>query len=470
MWRKFYIYAASCCAACLILISADSATAQDAGVEPGGLLVTLGLAERLELGRNLGLDVPEEGTGTIASTILSFGLADETRTERFILDTTTALRFSNLPDQGSDVDFGDAILELEYARDAANSGLILSADYLRYDIGFQRSLLDFTDDDGIIELPRDFDDLTGTGIRNEYVLGAQIDFGRQNLIGYNFAIRANGIDYTDASNPDLFSSDTIEGRAGIVLNLSQRTTATLDVFAEYYEDESSGQTERDTEEVSFTIVHDLSSRARLDTSFGFVDIDERDLVDGDTIVTGPVGDLGLLYAMPNGDLTAEFAVSRDTPGRLNTLTFGRGLIVPGGEFSVNIGVARDSDGETDFIGALDYTREFGPHEAFARINRGLGVTDSREYRAETVADLGVVLGINPVSQLALRATYALAAGTTEDSRVERLDLDAVYSRKLTGDWNLNTGVIYRTRNEEGVGRASSPLVFVSVGRDFFWRP
>lgn len=468
MERKSYIHAASCYVVCITAISVNSAIAQE--VEPGGLLITLGLAERLEVGRNLGLDVPEEGTGTIASTILSFGLSDETRTERFSLDATTALRFSNLPDQGSDVDFGDAILEFEYARDAANAGLNLSADYLRYDIGFQRSLLDFTNDDGVIELPRDFDDLTGTGIRNEYVLDAQIDFGRENLVAYNFAIGVNRIDYKDASNPDLFASDTIDGSAGIALNFSQRTTAFLDIFAEYYEDESEGQTERDTEEITFGVAHEISSRARLEASFGFIDIDERDLVEGDILVTGPVGNLDFQYDMPDGELTVDFAASRDTPGRLNTFTVGRRLEIPDGEFLANIGVARDSDGDTDFVGALGYEREFGSHEAFARINRGLGVTDNREYRVETVADLGVIFGITPISQLGLRATYALAAGTAEDPRIERFDLDVVYSRKLTRDWNLNTGINYRTRDEEGVGRADSPLVFISVGRDFFWRP
>ncbi len=471
MGRKSYKRAAICCAAGLGLASADVATAQLADdIEPGGALVTFGIAERIESGRNLGLEVPEEGTGTLASTILSFGLADETRTQRLFLDAVTALRFSNLPDQGTDFDFGDAIVEFEYGREAANSGLELTAEFLRYDIGFQRSLLDYTDDDGIISLPRDFDDLTGTGIRNEYELGAEIDFGRENLVGYRFAIGANGIDYSDASNPDLFPSDTISGDAGIILNLSQRTIATLDLSAEYYEDESEGETERDTEEIRFGVTHEISSRARVFGSLGFIDIDERDLVEGDLVVTGPVGDLGYEFDLPNGNITTDFATTRDTPGRLNTLAFGRRLDVTNGELFAEVGVARDSDGETDVIGALGYEREFGPHEVFARINRGVSVTDAREYRPQTVADLGVVFGLSDVSQIGLRATYALAEGTASEPRVERIDLDAVYSHRLNRDWNLNTGVNFRSRDEEGVGRADSPLIFVSIGRDFFWRP
>ncbi len=471
MGRKSYKHAASCCAAWVILVSAESAMAQVEDIEPGGLLVTLGIAERIETGRNLGLTVPEEGSGTIASTIFSFGLSDETRTERLFLDAATALRFSDLPDQGSDVDFGDAILEFEYDREAANAGLNLTADYLRYDIGFQRSLLDFTDDEGIIELPRDFGDLTGTGIRNEYLLGAEIDFGRENTIGYRFQIGANGIDYSDASNPDLFASDTIDGSAGITLNISPRTSAAIDISAEYYEDESEGETERDTEEITFGLTHDVSSRARLNASLGFIDIDERDLVEGDIVVTGPVGELGFEYDLANGEVTTDFATTRDTPGRLNTFSVGRRMDFSDGELVANIGVAHDADGgDTDLIGFLGYEREFGPHETFVRINRGIGVTDDREYRAETVADIGVIFGLTQVSQIGLRATYALADGTATDPRVERLDLDAVYSHRLTRDWNFNTGINYRTRDEEGVGRANSPLFFISIGRDFFWRP
>lgn len=463
MVQKAYIYAAW-----IFIILTNVATAQE--VEPGGRLITFGITERIEAGQNLGLDVPEEGSGTIASTIFSFGLSDETRTQRFSLDATTALRFTNLPEQEGEIDFGDAILELEYDREAANAGLNLSADFLRYDIGFQRSILTYTDDEGVILLPRDFDDLTGTGIRNEYLVRGRIDFGRENLVGYNLEVAANGIDYSDASNPDLFASDEVAARAGVTFDLSPRTRAAIDLTAIYYEDESEGQTDRDTEEIAFRIEHELSSRARLEGSLGFIDIDERDQVEGDILVTGPVGDIGWQYDVSNGDVSAEFVVLRDTPGRLNTLTFGRSLDVPDGEFAADVGVARDSEGEVDFIGSLAYAYEFGPHEAFARINRGLGVTDSREFRVETVADLGVIFGISAVSQLGLRATYALAAGTAEDPRVERLDLDAVYSRRLTRDWNFNTGVSFRTRDEEGLGRADSPLVFVALGRDFVWRP
>ncbi len=468
MVHKAYIHAAVVNAAWIPLIFVNTALAQE--VDPGGRVMTFGLTERIESGQNLGLEVPEEGSGTIASTILSFGLSDETRTQRFSLDATTALRFTNLPEQESEIDFGDAILELEYDREAANAGLNLSADFLRYDIGFQRSLLTFTDDEGVILLPRDFDDLTGTGIRNEYLVSGRIDFGRENLVGYNLEVAANGIDYSDASNPDLFASDEVAARAGVTFDLSPRTRAAIDLTAIYYEDESEGQTDRDTEEIAFRIEHELSPRARLEGSLGFIDIDERDQVEGDILVTGPVGDIGWQYDVSNGDVSAEFVVLRDTPGRLNTLTFGRSVDIPDGAFSADVGVARDSDGEVDFIGALAYAYEFGAHEAFARINRGIGVTDSREYRPETVADLGVVFGISAVSQLGFRATYALAEGTASDPRVARFDLDAVYSRRLTQDWNFNTGVSYRSRDEEGVGRANSPLVFVALGRDFLWRP
>ena len=85
--------------------------------------MTLGLAQRIEAGENLTLDVPEQGSGVIASTILSFGLSSETPIQSLSLDATTALRWSDLPDRGNEFDIGDSIFDFGYNRDGAESSI-----------------------------------------------------------------------------------------------------------------------------------------------------------------------------------------------------------------------------------------------------------------------------------------------------------------------------------------------------------
>jgi len=467
--RNLLRHSAPYCAACSVVGFTAIAQAQEIPVEPGGPVMRFGIYERLESGRNLGLDVPEEGHGTIASTIFSLGLNSETRNQVFDLDATTALRFSDLPDKGGEVDFGDTRLLLDYAREAANAGMLLEADFLAFDIGFLRTLSDFVNEDGIIELPPDFADLTGDGTRREYDLRAEFDFGRQNLIGYNFFLRANGISYSDQTDPSLFDEDTIAAGAGMTFSLSPRTEAALDYSFEHNDRDDTDQSVEDTTELIFGMAHEASPRTVLNFAFGYAKIDESDL-SGDEITEGFIGALGLEYAMPNGEITADLDSTLQSDGRLDTLTVGRSLDIPNGDFSASFGGARIPGGESGLIGSLSFDQERGPNEIFVEFRRDVSTNAFRELRFETVADIGYVRYFTPVSRIGLSAVYALTDATTTDARTKYTELSAVYSHRLTEYWNFNTGVNYRVRDEEGFGKATSPLVFLQIGRDFVWRP
>ncbi len=457
-------------AVCLVVNSGNRAEAQGVDLDPGGLQMTLGIAERIETGRNLGLDVPEEGHGTIASTIFSFGLSSETPIQSISLDAVTALRFSDLPDEGTDIDIGDSIFDFGYIRDGANAGLDFGADFSSYDIGFLRSLQDFINDDGVIELPSDFDDLTGDGTRREYNLAFQMDFGRQDLVGYYFRVDTQNIDYVDQTNPDLFNNETLSAGVGISFALSPVTTATIDASAEQYNEDNADQTDRKTKDIIFGLAHELNERTSLDFALGYTEIDERELIAGDDSTSGPIGAVGVDYAMPNGavnfDLESELALA----GRLNSLRVGRTLEVLGGSFSGSLGVAHTDGGKTEPLAFLAYANEFGENEFQVFLNRDVVITDDEVFRDELVFDIAYIWGLGPSSRFGLGATYVWADETEVDPRVERTDLNAVYSYELESEWLINAGLNYRVRDESGLGRAESPLVFFSIGRDFAWRP
>ncbi len=439
-------------------------------MEPGGLLMRFGIAERLEAGRNLTLDVPEEGTGVIASTILSFGLSSETRTQTLDFDLVTGLRLQDLPNIDDSFDVGDTRLDFGYTRDAANSGLALDAEYLRFDIGFLRSLTYFEDEDGFIVLPADFSDLSGDGTRSDYGYSLSFDGGRQNRIGYNFRLSGSGLQYTDTTDDGLTDTDLIEVDAGLTFALTPVTTTRLNYgYSEFNEDDDE-QTKRDTSVVTFGVLHDISETTRFDLEIGYADIDERQVISGDSRASGIIGTFGIFRDVANGSASAVIASDLNISGRLNSVLLGRSIPIPDGDFAATLGVADGPDGLVEPIGSLLFDRDFGPNRFRARLSREVIDDDDGEYFPATVVDVGYIWGLTPLSRFALRATYALTEETSSSPRVEFTNISAVYSHELTRDWRLNAGIDYRVRDDSDIGRASSPLIFASIGKEFFWRP
>ncbi len=439
-------------------------------MEPGGLELRFGIVERLEYGRNLALDVPDPGNGFIASTILSFGLSSETRTQAINLDVTTGLRLQDLPNVDDTFDVGDARLDFGYTREAANSGLSLDAEFLRFDIGFLRSLSDFEDSEGFVILPSDFADLTGDGTRNDYVYGISFDGGRQSLIGYNFDLRTSGLRYTDTSDPGLSDNERFEGEFGLSFALSPVTTARLVYGVEHFTEDDAEETDRDTEALTFGILHQATSATSVEATVGYTDVEETQQISGDSSVSGFIGSLGVVHDVSDGSYSALLESERTIAGRLDTLLLGRRLDVPDGNFGVTFGAAQRPDGSIDPVGSLLYDKEYGPNTLRVRLSREILSDEDDEYFAGTVLDVGYIWGLTPLSQFALRATYAVSEETDSSPRVEFSNISAVYSHELTRDWRLNAGVDYRVRDDADIGRASSPIIFASIGKDFIWRP
>ncbi|MEX0279241.1 MAG: hypothetical protein AB3N19_17100 [Ruegeria sp.] len=458
------IAAAFCAVAC-----AGDSQAQEIPVEPGGMQMRFGITERFEYGRNLALDVPEEGNGFIASTILSFGLQSETRTQTLNFDVVTGLRLQDLPNNSDTFDVGDVRLSFDYSREAANSGLELQADYLRFDIGFLRSLSDFEDDDGFIILPADFTSLTGDGTRNDFSYGLAFDGGRQSLIGYNIRLLATGIRYEEATDAEFDDIDTYEGDLGLTFALSPVTTARLVYSKTKFKEDDVDETDRDSDTFSFGLAHEISDRTRIDAEIGYTDTSEERRVSGDRSESGVVGGFAVFHDTASAAYSGEFETSLNTSGRLNRLLFGRSAPIPDGEFSFSIGAAHRPDDTVDAIGAVSFDREFGPDFFRARLSRDILTDVDDEYTVATVLDLGYIWRITPVSQFGLRGTYALTEATVTSPRVEFTAVSAVYSYELGQDWRFNAGVDYRVSDDEDIGRATSPQVFASIGKEFFWR-
>lgn len=440
--------------------------------EAGGVLLSFGVEQRIEAGRNLTLNTPNSGSGTAALTTLSFGLRNETREHTFSLDFINGLRTTNLPDEGTSIGVDDSSLTLSYDREVANSALSFGASLSRSDIEFLDPLSSFITDDGEIETPADFERLDGGGTRNAYSILADLETGRQGLVGFVLRARASGLDYSGTTDPDLFNSRTNLLEAGTILRFSPRTTGRITGTAEFYDADNVEQTDRESYTLAFGLDHEITSRMRFSGVLGYTDVNTVEVggPPGEGDFSGIVGEINLAYAMPNGEITAEVATAIVSSGRLDTFLIGRSLEIPNGEVSAEIGIGQASGAGAELIGALTWRQEVGRGDIIADFSRTIGTSLEDEARATTALAFGYVYNINPVSQLGLSVAYVQTEPTPSIARVERTDITAVYGHELSSEWILNTGIRYRIRDEELVGRAESPSVFVSIGREFDLRP
>ena len=109
------------------------------------------IEQEFGVGDNLGLQTPSEGTTSLATTRLSYGLESKTRAQELSLAVGAALRFGSIA-EGNTTSTGlvDPFVGLRYRRDAANASFSVNGDYRQSDISLAAPLWAFLDQDGIV--------------------------------------------------------------------------------------------------------------------------------------------------------------------------------------------------------------------------------------------------------------------------------------------------------------------------------
>lgn len=436
--------------------------------ETGGLRLTLGVEQRFEVSDNLALATPSKGTTTSAATRLSFGLLSDTAIQHLALDISATFRLADEAGGKSTAAFDSPRADFSYSRDGANAALSFSAAYSRDRIEFLRPLSDFTNGDGVVELPPDLADLSGTGERAVTSSDFKLDLGTASPLGVSFSAGLNKVEYLKTSDPALVSSQTITVGSTARLNFSDITVGRVFVGASQYDAEDTENTRIDTSSVEIGVTRQISPIAELDAALGYGVTKTREL-GVTTRDQGPTGTLGLTYQLANGTADAVLVSATDQNGNRLSLEFGRALNLATGTFSARLGLTRTGSDDPLLIGALVW-QNIGPAGTInARLSREVATTDIDVETATTLASLAVTHEVNAVSSLGLDLTFAVIDETGVD-QVERSDLSARYTRAITDDWNMNFGVILTRRNQASSGNAKSESVFLTLSRDFDLRP
>ena len=435
--------------------------------DPGGMRLRLGIEQRVEAGRNLGLTVPAEGSTALSTTRFSAAFNSETRTQRLSISADSALRFGRTP-AGSVRGLDDPRLRFSYRREGTREELRLDGDWRRSQVEFLRALSDFVGEDGIITLPEDFEDLTGTGQRTDYSLRGRLELGRDLPLGLVVNARHSAIRYSDTTNPDLFDTRREGLDATLRLQLAPVATARLTAGRERYRADDAEQTRRVTDRLDLGLDYEISPVLRMDAGIGWRRIDTTEF-GTTTRRQGLAGRLGFDLERPDGRYSLGYDAGRDQTGLRQTLRVDRVLARPDGEIRGGIGVTRSPNGSNDVIGDLAWRRDLPDGRLTARLSRSVTTTSDDETRLRTVLSLGWQQEINAVSSFGLGLDHSRSAATATANRLDRTDLSARYTHQLTRDWALNVGASYGLRNEQGVGRSSAPLVFLTLGRQFDFR-
>ena len=441
-----------------------SASAQD---PQGGIQMVFGVEHEFQAGDNLSLDIPGAGSTNLSTTNLSFDLLSRTRTQELSFSAGGKLRAGEIP-SSSDIDTGfvEPQVTLSYSRNAARANFSVDADFRQNDVSFGLPLSSFTDPlTGELLLPPDFEDLRGSGTREAFRTSTRLETGIDAPIGFIFDASVSGINYSDTSSANL--NDVFRYSTGVQsrLRLSPVTTGVVGFELDHFEADDTMNTERDTYTVEVGVEQQISSRASLEAFFGFSETEEE-LSGVKSTRDGAVGRLVYELDLRSGSINAEFETTRDEDGPRHFLTFGQSINQPLGVLSYEIGATSLDGNDPDLIGGVNWQRQMPTGSVNFGVRRNVTQNLNNEDRVATILDFRYEHTINALSSLGFDVAFGVSENTATSNETRRTDVSATYRYALTRDWNLTTGVSYRTRDEDLVGSADSTSVFVRVGRDF----
>lgn len=396
---------------------------------PGGVTMTLGFSQRLEYDDNPPLATISPGGSYLSTTRLTFALSSETATQKLVLNTGTALRWSGGSGVSGGIKIDDPQFDLKYTLDVGSSALSVGANYRRSDIQFLRPLSDFTQPDGTIVLPPDLNDLTGTGFRTDYGVNGALSWGSNGPFGVTLNLGLQGLEYDKVTNPGLV--DNQRQNAGMLLRmrLNDTTDATANLTFSRFEQDP-GLTRAYTRGIT----------------------------------------VGLTRALPNGTLAGTIGTSNTNAGTRLNFDVNRVMTLPNGSLTAGLGVTRPAGGNFGATGRLNWQYALPNGNLNAQLSRGVTVTNANTEQLQTVVAVRYSQSLTARDGLSLDVTYSLSDPSGTGNNVANTSIGASYSRSLTPDWNMNFGYTHRVRDPEAAAGANSNNVFISLQRNFSIRP
>lgn len=387
--------------------------------EPGGVFFTFDVGQTIEATTDRDLETTDEEDGFDSLTTLNFGAVSETRAQRFSFTLGTTLRVS-------EGDFSDdgVTARLAYSRNSADALLDLSLEASRQDIAFLRDASDFLNDDGEIELPDDFDDLTGNGFRNLATFAAALTWGETAPIGYTLRVSQQALRYEDASVA-LLDRDTSTVGVGLRLNINEVTTGNIELDYEQIDDFGLSATDITTVSAALT------------------------------------------FDRPLGDLTTRISAARDEEEDVFwAASIEREYDLPASTLSGALGVVEGESGDPRLTARIAYS--LPRPSAQIDLSAAHSLTPGDDVLTSTLT-ASYVRELSPVSNMRIGFDFGQISEPDGGDSVATGGLTASYGISLTEVWELSLGARANVRDDEGT-RTRGNTVFVTLQRPFSFRP
>ncbi len=434
--------------------------------EDGGLSVSLDFSQRFETASNLGLEVPDEGNTNLATTSLMLNLDSQTRTQDFSLSFGGLFREGDIPSgAGAETGFLEPQAALSFTQEGANAEFKLDAKFRQTDIAFDIPLSDFVDATGVVVIPPDFDNLSGTGKRNNFSFDTSLETGKNSTVGFLFEAGVSDLSYENTSSSSLVDNTRTNFDATVFLRPSETLTGRTELHYDLFDDQDTLDTERETWSTLFGVESEISSGTMVDISLGYEEV-ITDRNTGKTTESGLIGGLGIDHELANGSVFGDFTLSRNQDGQRYTVNVGREIELPRGSLRGSVGTTSLEGNSYDFVFNALFVHQLPQGAINLSADRQVSTDDNDNERIASSLDFGYDHSINNISSVGLDIKFGLVESTSTASEVERYDITASYNRELTRDWSMVTGVSYRTRDSSSVGFADSTSVFFTLDRSF----
>ncbi len=405
-----------------------------------------------------------KGNSYFFDTGLNFGISSVTRAHSLNLTGSGVLRFGDIPGR-SVAGFENPALNFTYTADAINGKFSTTLGYSDVD----REFLD--------PFKVEQEDLISTGFVGDggnlrrFDGGLHYETGLQRPVTLILDYKHSQKDYSNVTNSRLFDTDQDKYQATVLMQLNPVTKLSFDAGLTQYQAQDSRQTNRTTTDYSIGLIRDLDKALVLDARIGHTTVD-TDTIFGTANRSGMTGALTLTKTLPDGKVYGTISTTQSQNGGRTTLKFGRDFQFRTDTLSASLGLTKGDIGSTDWIGTLAYTHRVQASDFSLSISRSATINVSDEEIVNTRLGLGYGYAINSISRLDVTYDW----GRSEDGglgaapTIDRTSLRTTYTRQLTNDWNLKGGFQIRGKSETGIQDAQSHSLFLTLDRQFSFRP
>ncbi len=421
--------------------------------EGPGFVGTLSYSQGFEISDNEDLDSSTSGATFTSRTGVRFAAESETRAEtlRFNLGTELVGDYGGGADDSFDFENSEAFIE--YARRGASAALSFSASYRNIQLDEETDIITSGPSAGTLIL--------STGVLDTTALRASVQTGIDAPFGVDVSAEWVDRNYSDTTDPDLVDSTTISLDALARFRITPALTARF--LAGTSEESESGAGGVDTTD-SYVGVG-VGGETAGGLSF------TGDVIYDWTDETGGASDDGIGIEVsvtqdrPAGSLGFDISSRIDSDGRRSEAAVRQSFDLRNGVLEYSLGVV-DQDGFSSVrpSASLLYRQET-PRGALTASLAHDPVADDGDLFVNTELEVGFEQSINAVSGWSAGLTYAAAnqvGGVDDDSRTSA---NISYSRSLTEEWRMRTGLEHIREIEGGGPTESSNTVFFNIERD-----